>query len=345
VQDLQEIKTKLLRGLVENADLINSPMIRASGTVNWAQLQSWKKMKVVDERVPGSINFWSPPPVAGEILPVLQHLDQLTEFRIGTGRAAQGLQPDQLTSVSAVAVAGAQAASQRSLRLTTRTIAELGMRPAFSKLLALMVGRGGKPGENPRAVTGEDGGHQVVDPSAFDPTFGVRSRVGLGAMSLEERKSAHRELIGLVAQLLGAPPPYNQLVDPLKVAALLQQAVGEYRGLGAGRFFMAPEEVQAMMQAQSQQPPPPDPEVVKAQQKAQVEQQKLQSNMQIQSAKLQGDMQSKANREWLSFQSKMAAVQAKERTEMAELAVEAQLEQQAIRARAPSGNGKLPNVR
>ncbi|MCE3248080.1 MAG: hypothetical protein K0R41_1905, partial [Geminicoccaceae bacterium] len=219
VQDLQEIKTKLLRGLVENADLINSPMIRASGTVNWAQLQTWKKNKVIDERVPGSLNFWSPPPVAGEILPVLQHLDSLTESRIGTGRAAQGLAPDQLTSVSAVAVAGAQAASQRAIRLTVRTIAELGLRIAFQKLLGLMVGRGGRPGENPRAVVGEDGGHMVVDPTKFDPTFGVRCRVGLGALSLDERKSAHQQLIALVAQLLGAPPPYNQLTDPVKVAA------------------------------------------------------------------------------------------------------------------------------
>ena len=68
-------------------------------------------------------------------------------------------------------------------------------------------------GEAPRAIVGEDGTYQVVDPRALDPAFGVRARVGLGAMAAEERTGAYRELIGLTAQLLGAPPPYKSLTS------------------------------------------------------------------------------------------------------------------------------------
>jgi hypothetical protein len=348
--DLMESKTKLTRGMIDNVDTVNNPMMLASGTVNWASLQTWRRNKVVDERTPNSVRWFAPPPTAGETLPVLQYLDTLTEQRIGAGRAAQGLQPDSLTSVAAVAVAGAQAAAQRAIRLTVRTIAELGLRPAFSKLLSLMVS-----GEHPRPVVGEDGKYQVVDPRAFDPTFGVRTRVGLGTFSAEEKKQAYATLVGLVAQVLGAPPPYSNLTSPDKVALLLQDAMSLYRGLGAGRYFTSPDEMQQLLQQQAQQPPPKDPKFVEAEGKLAIQGQKAQADAQMQGAKLQtgsalqvqkmqADTQSKGQKAWLDYNAKMAAIAADERTNRIELMMEKELEQMKIKAGAPGGQGKLPNV-
>ena len=353
VSDLQETKTKLLRDLVDNTHDVGSPMILASGTVNYAQLQSWRKHKVIDERVTNTIRWMQPPPIAGEVLPVLEHLNSVSEIRLGVGRGVQGLQPDSLTSVSAIAVAGMQQAAQRSLRLTVRTIAELGLRPAFRKLLRLMVG------EPPRAVIGEEGGYRVVDPRSLDPAFGVRVRVGLGAMAVDERRNAYRELIGLTAQLLGAPPPYSQLTSPDKVAGLLQAAVAEFKGLGAGRFFASPQEAQKIMAQAAQQPPPPDPEMEKvkiqgqkAQADTQMQAQKLQADAaakqgQVQvsamlgQAKAQADAAAKQQSGWLKFQSDLAAIQAKERADMRELAVESRLEKYAIDKQARQGQGNI----
>jgi len=348
VTDLQETKTKLMRGLIDNVDTVNNPMMLASGTVNWASLQTWRKMKVVDERTPNSVRWFAPPPTAGETLPVLQYLDTLTEQRIGAGRAAQGLQPDSLTSVAAVAVAGAQAAAQRAIKLTTRTIAELGLRPAFSKLLRLMVG------EAPRAVVGEDGKYQTVDPRALDPAFGVRARVGLGAMAAEERRGAYRELIGLTAQLLGAPPPYNTLTTPDKTALLIQNAVAEFKGLGAGRYYSTEDEVKKAMA--QQQEPPPDPKMIEAQGKLQIQGQKAQADMQLQGAKLQSglaidaqklqaDAVAKQQKSWMDLQATMAKINSQERLGRIELASEAALERYAIDKQARQGQGKIPNVK
>jgi hypothetical protein len=333
VQDLQETKTKLLRGLIDNVDTVNNPMMLASGTVNWAALQTWRRNKVVDERVPGSVRWFAPPPTASETLPVLQHLDSLTESRIGVGRASQGLAPDQLTSVAAVAVAGAQAAAQRAIKLTVRTIAEMGLRPAFQKLLRLMVG------EAPRAVVGEDGKYQVVDPRKLDPAFGVRARVGLGAMALEERKTAYRELMGITAQLIPAPAPYGQIADPVKVAAMLQAFAQEFRGLGAGRFFSSPEEMKQKLAQQGE--PPPDPKMIEAQGKLEQGKQKMQGDMQMQGAKMQGDMQAKTMKAQLDYQAKIEAIRAKTMTDQQELAIESQLEKYAIDKQARSGQGKI----
>lgn len=331
--DLQETKTRLTRALVNNAEDQGAPMILASGTVNYAQLQTWRRNKIVDERVPNSVRWFAPQPIAGELLPVLQHLDSLTEQRIGVGRASQGLAPDQLTSVAAVAIAGAQAAAQRAIKLTVRTIAEMGLRPAFQKLLRLMVG------EAPRAVIGEDGKYQVVDPRSLDPAFGVRARVGLGAMALEERKTAYRELMGITAQLIPAPPPYGQIADPVKVAGMLQAFAQEFRGLGAGRFFATPEEMQQKLAQQG--PAPPDPKMIEVQGKLKQGEQKLQGDMQVQGAKMQGDMQAKSQKAWLDYQAKLAAIQSEERTDRIELAQEAQLERYAIDKQARSGQGKI----
>lgn len=357
VQDLQETKTKLLRDVVDNTHDVGSPMILASGTVNYAQLQSWRRHKVIDERVTNSVRFFQPPPIAGEVLPVLEHLNSISEMRLGVGRGVQGLQPDSLTSVSAIAVAGMQQAAQRSLRLTVRTIAELGLRPAFKKLLRLMVG------EPPRAVIGEEGGHVVVDPRKLDPAWQVRVKVGLGAMAADEKKAAYREAIALTAQLLGAPPPYSQLTTPDKTAGLIQAAVAEFKGLGLARFYSTPEEMQQAMAQAAQQPPPPDPKMIEAQGKLQIagqkaqadaaakgqkvqgdmalQQVKLSSGLQLQGAKTQADMQSKSQQGWLRFQADMEKIRQQTYTDRIELAQEARLEKYAIDKQAKSGQGNI----
>jgi hypothetical protein len=209
-------------------------------------------------------------------------------------------------------------------------------------------------GEAPRAVVGEDGKYQVVDPRALDPAFGVRARVGLGAMAAEERKGAYRELIGLTAQLLGAPPPYNTLTTPDKTAGLIQAAVSEFKGLGAARFYATPEEVQQAMA--QQQEPPPDPKMIEAQGKLQIAGQKAQADMQLQGAKMQSglaieaqkmqaDAQSKQQKAWMDLQATMAKVNSQERLGRIELAMEGQLERYAIDKKAKQGQGKIPNVK
>jgi len=172
-------------------------------------------------------------------------------------------------------------------------------------------------------------------------------------MAAEDRKGAYRELIGLTAQLLGAPPPYNSLTDPIKTAGLINAAVSEFKGLGAARFYSSPEEVQQALQQQAQQEPPKDPKLVEAEGKLQIPCQKAQADMQLQGAKMQSNVQqsamkvqadaaAKQNKSWLDFQAAMAKVAANERTDRMELAIESQLEREAIKAGARAGQGNVP---
>jgi hypothetical protein len=101
-------------------------MLFGSGTVEFDQLQRLRRLKVINEGVPGSIRWFSPPSIAGDVLPVLDYLKQVRSERVGVDPAAQGLQPDQLTGVAAVAIAGAQQASARVTRMMVRTVAESG---------------------------------------------------------------------------------------------------------------------------------------------------------------------------------------------------------------------------
>jgi hypothetical protein len=342
LDDLQKARTRLTRGLLENTDLVNSPMLFGSGTVEFDQLQRLRRLKVVNEGVPGSIRWFSPPSIAGDVLPVLDYLKQVRSERVGVDPAAQGLQPDQLTGVAAVAIAGAQQASARVIRLMVRTVAESGMRPAFQKLLRLMVGQG------PRHVTDQSGRYQEVDPRLFDPMWQVRCRVGLGSLASQERKQGHQTCLTLAQSLIAAFGPQNPFIDAPKLAALVQAAVDEYKGLGAQRFFNTPAEAAAFMQQQAQQPPPPDPkmEAVKAktqegQAKIQIEQQKAATEAQRGQVQAALDHQGKADALQAKFSTDMAKITADHRARMAELAVEVPLEKYAIDKKAAMGQGKL----
>jgi hypothetical protein len=175
-------------------------------------------------------------------------------------------------------------------------------------------------------------------------------------MAAEERKGAYRELIGLTAQLLGAPPPYNTLTDPMKTAGLINAAVSEFKGLGAARFYSSPEEVQQQLAQQAQQPEPPDPKTIEAQGKLQIAGQKAQADMQLQGAKmqsgiaiqaqkLQADAVSKQQKAWAEMQAAMAKIQSQERLGRIEIANESALEKYAIDKQARQGQGKIPNVK
>ena len=327
LQDLQVARQRLTDALLENTELINMPMVVGSGTVDFTQLQRLRRLKVINEGVPGSVRFISPPAIAGDTLPVLEYLKQIRSERVGVDPAAQGLQPDQLTGVAAVAIAGAQNASARVVRYMVRTVAESGLRPTFAKLLRLMVGQG------PRHVTGRDGQYVEVDPRAFDPAWQVRTRVGLGALAKQEKQQAYQQLLALAQSLVGAFGPQNPFITPDKLAGLIHDAVDTYTGLGATRFFNKPEEAAQFMAQQQAQPPPPDPKMLDVQRKQQADQQKIQleqakaqSEAQHQNVKAAMDHQAKADQISTKAQTDMAKVIADHRTKLAELAVETQLE-------------------
>jgi hypothetical protein len=175
-------------------------------------------------------------------------------------------------------------------------------------------------------------------------------------MAAEERKGAYRELIGLTAQLLGAPAPYNTLTTPDKTALLVQNAVAEFKGLGAGRYYSTEDEVKQAMAQQAQEPPPPDPKMIEAQGKLQIQGQKAQADMQLQGAKLQSglaidaqklqaDAVAKQQKSWLDLQATMAKINSQERLGRIEIANEAALERYAIDKQARQGQGKIPNVK
>jgi hypothetical protein len=336
LRDLQTLITKMTRGLSENVDLQNNPMLFGSGTVNFTQLQNIKKRKVVNEGTPGAVRWFAPPGIAGEVLPVLDYFRSVRSERVGVDPAAQGLAPDQLTGTAAVAIAGAQAATQRVIKMMVRTIAETGMRDAFQKLLRLLVG------EPPQHVYSQEGKYVVVNPRAFDPMWGVRTRVGLGALAEQERQGFYTTLLGLVQSLVSLFGPQNPFIDAPKLAALIQASAGELRGIGAQRFFNTPDEAKAFMDQQAQNPPPPDPKMIEVQGKLSQAQQKMQADTQTKQAQIQldnqrgmVDLQTKAN---LGAQKNLLEHDAR----MTELALQVPLEKYAIDKKNQAGQGNIP---
>jgi hypothetical protein len=325
-----------MKGLTENTALQSDPMMLGSGPVNWGQLQNWKKFKFVNEGTQGAVRWFAPPPIAGEVLPVLDYLRQIRSERVGVDAASQGLQPDQLSGIAAVAIAGAQAASARVVRYAVRTLAETGLRRVFQKLLRLMVGM------PPEHVIGQNGAYTFVDPRQFDPAWKVRARVGLGAMALQDRKQAYQQLLGFTQTLISGLGMKNPFTTPQKVAALIQAAAGEFKELGAQRFLILQMRLMHSCSKRRRNSPRLTRSFLRFKRT-----QRLNNVRYSKTDKLSGaELQVEAAAREMDINSRAAA--AHERNQMThaermlEMAIQVPLEREAIRARTQAGQGNIP---
>lgn len=322
--DMQDQRTELRRDTLDNARLINSPMMLGSSGVDAAALRDWRKHKFVKETVAGSVRWWQPPPTVQYLLQVDQALELQQETSTGISRVAMGLDPDALTNVTATAVQGTLGAAQRKMEFMARAVAE-GLRQVFQKLLRLMVGM------QPRMVIGSSGGMEVVSPDALDPSFSVRVRVGIGPAAKMARTVALREVLGLQIQAIQAYGKDNPLCGVQHVAATIQDLAAQ-SGLRYDRYFRAEPEIMQRLQAEQQQGPPPDPKMIEVQGKLQMQGQKQQADMQAKAAELQQEFAQEQQKMLAEFQLKMHELDQKMALRIREQNIEGQLERERIKA-------------
>lgn len=282
VTDLQEIKTALLRNLLDSQYLANNPQIAVSNRVDIEDLQNRRVggMVRVDTEVADVAGHTAPivlPTMSAEGFGMLEYMDSILRQRTGVGDEVMGLDASSLSQIQTTALAQAYDAARMRIEMIARIFAETGVKSLFLRVHELLQ----KHQDKAEVIRLRNQWVQV-SPSEWRSRENIEVRIGVGNSSKMQRQAALQQIIGL-QQVIAQHGGMGKLLTPVhmyQAAAELCETLGLK---DPSRYFADPRQ-------QPPQPPPPDPKMIEVQMKGQIEQAKLQldqQRLQIDAAKLQ----------------------------------------------------------
>lgn len=284
LSDLQEIKTVLMRQLLDNIYLTNNNQWLVNERVNIGDfMQSLpggvKRVSGIDP-VNGSIEPVMATPIVQQILPVVDYVDGIKESRTGISKAMTGLDPDTLQqSTKGAYLENLNRASQK-VEMIVRMLAETGVKELVLNVHGLLLRH-----QDKARVVKLRGRYVTVNPSEWRERTDLNVRVGLGTGTEEEKRQKLMMMKELQAGIANIG-----LVGPNQAYALFTDLAENLGFDMPEKYVMTPgsQEHQQMMQ---QQQGKPDPIMAVEQMKLQAKQQENQQNMQLEQQKAQAQMQ------------------------------------------------------
>jgi hypothetical protein len=141
VMDIQEIKSVLMRNLMDN--MYNQNFGRYAvleGQANLDDLLTQRPGGVVRVKSPNAIMPLATPQLEQASFSMLDYLDKLRESRSGVNKFSQGLNENALTShTTATAVAATMTAAQSRVELIARCFAETGVKELMKTIYELVL--------------------------------------------------------------------------------------------------------------------------------------------------------------------------------------------------------------
>jgi hypothetical protein len=311
VRDIQQIKTALLRGMLDNLYLHNNPRVEVSEAhatdATLDDLLVSRPGGIVRVKQPGGIAWQEVPDITQSIYPAMQYLDATREWRTGVSRQGQGVDPNALQNQVATIANQMLNASQAKIKLIARIFAETGIKDLFMLLHATIRKHASKP-----AIARLRNQWVQVDPRDWKTREDMTINVGLGTGSKAEQL-AHLQLIvqAQTQAVMGGLP----IVTPRNLYNSAKEMTKLAGHKDTDKFFTDP----------AAPPNPNDPASTPLQKPPDPKQQEIQMKAQAEQAKVQAD----AAHQQMKTQADIAVQQAKARSDadlaMQKAAIDAQL--------------------
>lgn len=324
VLDLQQIRTAVKRGGLDNLYLMNSGRNVISSKVNLADMLDSRPggvVRLLDDAMPGEGHVMPlvHPVAFDQIISSLEYFDQESQNRTGASRYFSGTDAGAINKTMGGTIALQNAASMR-VEHYARTIA-----PAVEYLFSVVHELISKHRNKPLAMKLK-GQWTQVDPQAWRTKRDVRISVGVGAGNKESMQQhlqmvlANQMQVGLPMGLVTKDQIRATNVEILKLAGFSNPE----------KFWPDPQTIQVP-------PPPPSPEMIKAQADAQ----KTQFQAQQDAMKFQAEQALEKERMAMQAQldSQREEMQARQKT--LEQQFNAELEQLKIQAKERETAAKL----
>jgi hypothetical protein len=286
LSDLQEIKTVLMRQLLDNIYLTNNVQWIVNERVNlrdfMESLPGGVKRVSGNEPVLGCAEPVMTTPIVGQILPVVDYMDQIKEGRTGISRASTGMDPDTLKQATKGAFLENLNRASQKLQMITRMLAETGVKELVLQVHALLL----KHQDRARVVQMR-GKWVQVNPQEWQERTDMTAKVGLGTGNEEEKREKLLLISGLQDKLAAAG-----LVDPQHAYAMFEDLAKTLGFEQPEKFALSPDS-QEFKQKMANQKPPVNPlvevEQAKGQFTMQGKQMDAKAKLQECDAKLQAD--------------------------------------------------------
>jgi len=293
----QDASTSMLRGILDNAALVNNPAVQiVDGQVAVEDLLSNEIGRIVRVKNLGAVSEMAVPFTAAQTLPALQYFDQLVDNKTGVSKMAQGLDPDVLKSATATSVAASLEGQAGQAEVIARNLAEGGMKRLFKLMLNIMV-----KNVDREEVIRLNGSFVPINLQDWNVDLDLIVNVGVGTGREREKAVTLQQTLAIQQQVYQMYGPMNGVVTLSQIRNTLADllAIGGLKN--ADRYFMpmTPEiEQQMMMQQaqQAQQAQQQGQQANPAQMLMQSEAMKTQTNAQVQMQKAAMDNQYKMHK-------------------------------------------------
>jgi hypothetical protein len=304
IQD-QDAQTALLRSIVDNAALVNSPRTEVNeAAVNLDDVKNGEIGAIIRVRTMGQINELVTPFVAGQTLPVLQYLNEVSEARSGIVKLSQGLDADALQSTTKIAAAAAISAADARIEMMARNIGETGVKALFNCILRTAIYEA-----NEKQSIQTPDGFKTVDPSTWHTFISVRTNVGLGSGRIDEKKMALQGVLPIQQMIIEKMGTANPICSWSNVRETLK-AIMRLSGIhDFNKFFpyVAPEALADLDKKQQEAAAAADKEKQAAQQ---MQQQAMMELVKVENKKVEASYQAKLQQLQQKSMADMAAMKA-----------------------------------
>lgn len=262
-QDIMDVKTVLIRQLLNNMYASNNPQRFVKGKIhNPEELMSPSFNGAIFGDASSEIVPLPVPLVAANALEGIAYMDEVVQRRTGIGRQSMALDPEALQNQSATANQNNKDAAYSQVELVARNMAEWGWRKVFRKLLRLMV----KHQDTPRTIRLRGDQFTTIDPRHWNADMDVTINVGLGTGSRDRDMMMLQQVLmnqlGLADRFM-ASGATEQAIDMLPKIIATMTKIAESAGLrNPDEYYPdnAEEIVAALKQkaAEAGQQPPPE---------------------------------------------------------------------------------------
>jgi hypothetical protein len=297
VQDLQRIKTSLVRNTIDNFYANNNPTREVAedgiGENTIEDMLVDRPGKIVRTALPGMYVEHTPPQFASQSLAVIEYVDTVRENRTGVSRLSQGLDANTINK-TAKGQAQLMSAAQKKIALIARIAAETGVKDLFRGIHDDMRRNASK------AMTVRlTGGWVEVDPRHWRSRADVAANVALGIGNAEQQLAKLMMIADKQEQNLLAGSP---IVTPKNLHHTYEKMSDVAGFKNASAFWTDPDTV----------PPPepqPDPEMVKVQGQLEMQRMKMEGEAALRQQDAQLDREGRQDELQLQREKMMAEMQ------------------------------------
>ena len=285
VMDLQRVKTSLWRSALDNTYAQNRPQreVVEKNVNNPDEVLNPTFGGVIRVKESGAVRDIVTPFVAANTLQAIQAVDGIIQRRTGISGATASLDSTALEPQTATAEQLEHDASYARVELVARTMAKLGLKKLFQKILRIIV----RNQDRPRTIRLRDKWVEF-DPRAWNADMDATPNIGLGTGSRERDLAMLSGVAARQEAVIEKLGPDNPIVTPSMYVETLHKMV-EASGLRSPETYFAKVSDEEFAKWMANRPQPKDPKLatVEAQAQARIEgeRQRMEAQIQVQREK------------------------------------------------------------